>query len=76
METYTVIKKGSQIKRCIQIPKEYLEKDLEITIRPHNPKQNISKKLDKLYNKYKKLTPFQSIKDPGAWQREARRDWE
>ncbi len=76
METYTVIKKGSQIKRCIQIPKEYLEKELEITIKPHKPKQNISKKLAKLYKKYKDLNPFQSMKDPGAWQREARRGWE
>lgn len=34
METYTVIKSGNSIKNCINIPLEYVNKELEIIIRP------------------------------------------
>jgi hypothetical protein len=76
MKTYTVIKKGSSIQHCIQIPDEFIEEDLEITIKPYRPKQNIGKKLEQLMKKYPNINPFESIKEPSVWQRKARRDWE
>ena len=76
METYTVIKKGSSIRRCIQIPEEFLEQNLEITIKPYRPKMNISKQLERLFKKYQDVKPFESVKEPDEWQREVRRDWE
>ena len=76
METFTVIKKGSSIRRCIQIPEEFIGEDLEITIKPYRPKQDLGKKLEQLLKKYQNVNPFESIKEPGVWQRMARRDWE
>ena len=76
METYRVIKKGTSIQHCIQIPEEFMEEDLEITIKPYRPKKNIGKKLEGLLKKYQDVKPFESIKEPGVWQRKARRDWE
>jgi len=75
METYTVIKKGSSIRHCINIPEEFLEKNLEITIKPYKPKMNISKQLERIFIKYQDLKPFESIEEPYEWQREVRRDW-
>ena len=76
MEKYTVIKKGSSIRPCIQIPEEFLDKKLEITIKPYRPKMNISRQLEQLYKKYQDVNPFDSVKDPGEWQQRARHDWE
>jgi len=76
METYTVIKKGSSIRHCIKIPEEFLEENLEITIKPYKPKLNISKQLERLFEKHQDEKPFQSVKEPDEWQREVRRDWE
>ena len=76
MEKYTVIKKGSSIQPCIQIPDEFLDEKLEITIKPYRPKMNISRQLQQLFNKYKDVNPFGSVKDPGEWQQRIRHDWE
>ena len=76
MEKYTVIKKGSSIQPCIQIPDEFLDEKLEITIKPYRPKMKISSQLEKLYKKYQGVNPFDSVKDPAEWQQRVRHDWE
>ena len=76
MEKYTVIKKGSSIRPCIQIPEEFLNEKLEITIKPYRPKMNISRQLEKLYKKYQDAIPFDSVKDPAECQQKIGHDWE
>ncbi|MBN2034918.1 MAG: hypothetical protein JW836_16760 [Deltaproteobacteria bacterium] len=76
METYTIIKKGSSIQHCIKIPKAFLDKELEITIRPYHVKHAYRERIDELYNKYKNVRPFSDIKDSLKWQRKRRREWE
>ena len=34
METYTVIRRGESIYHCISIPPEFVDQELEITIKP------------------------------------------
>ena len=75
MEKYTVIKKGSSIRPCIQIPEEFLDEKLEITIKPYRPKMNISRQLEQLFKKYQDINPFDSVEDPGEWQQRVRHDW-
>lgn len=75
MEEYTVIKKGSTIRHCIQIPDELLDKDLEIRIRPITYKEHITIKLQQIYARYEGINPFASMKDPVEWEREIRSEW-
>ena len=76
MEEYTVIKKGQSIQPCINIPDEFKEIDLEITIRPLRSKGNILSKLEQLFNMNKDVNPFEAIQDVGKWQKELRDEWE
>jgi hypothetical protein len=75
MEEYTVIKKGSGIRRCIQIPDEFLDKDLEIKIRPVAHKEHITEKLQQVYARFEGVNPFASVDDPVEWEREIRSEW-
>jgi len=75
MEEYIVVKKGSTIQHCIQIPDEFLDKDLEIKIRPVAHKEHIVEKLQQIYARYEGVNPFASISDPAEWQRETRSEW-
>lgn len=76
METYTIIKKGSNINHCIPIPIEFNDMDLEITIKPVRKGSECRKRIEKLLKKYKNTNPFSKISDPVKWQRETRSDWE
>ena len=75
MEEYTVIKKGSTIQHCIQIPDEFLDKDLEIKIRPVIHKGHITEKLKQIYARFEGVNPFASMEDPADWEREIRSEW-
>jgi len=76
MQEYIVIKKGSSIDHCIKIPADFLNKDLEIKIRPLKEMGNISKRLESLHKKYQGVKPFEGIADPVKWQQEMRDEWE
>ena len=76
METYTIIKKGSNINHCIPIPSEFAEMDLEITIRPVRKGSECRKKIEMLLKKNKEINPFKNISDPVTWQKANRNDWE
>jgi hypothetical protein len=34
MEIYTIIRKGESIQHCLNIPNEFVDQELEITIKP------------------------------------------
>lgn len=76
MQEYIVIKKGSSINRCIKIPADFLNKDLEIKIRPLKGIGKLSKRLESLYEKYPEVKPFEGVADPVRWQQEMRDEWE
>ena len=75
METIKIIKNGKSIQRCIEIPDAYLDKDLEITIRPIPDKKNYRDHIKAIYLRYPDSKPFDEIADPCQWQREIRREW-
>ncbi len=75
MQEYTVIKKGSSIHQCIKIPSDFLDKDLEIKIRPLKEAGKISQKLVSLFKEYPNIKPFEEIDNPQHWQRELRDEW-
>ncbi len=75
MEEYIIIKKGSSIHHCINIPEEFMGKELEIKIRPCRPKSNNRKKIELLFADNKDVKPFNLINDPRVWQREVRSEW-
>jgi hypothetical protein len=75
METYTIIKKGSNINHCLPIPLEFTDMDLEITIKPVRKGSEFRKKIEMLLKKNENITPFNEIADPVKWQKEIRSDW-
>lgn len=75
METYTIIKKGENIQHCLKIPAEFVDKELEIIIKPIRKGGNFKKKLELLFNKNRNVHPFASIPDPMEWQKEQRNGW-
>ena len=75
METYTIFKKGETIRHCLNIPTEFVDQELEITIRPARKVGDLKKRLMLLFEKNKDINPFESIADPVAWQKEQRSDW-
>jgi hypothetical protein len=75
METYTVIRRGESIQHCISIPPEFVDQELEITIKPTIKKGGFKKKLALLFEKNKDIQPFKSIIDPVVWEKEQRSDW-
>ena len=76
MQEYIVIKRGLSIDHCIKIPTDFLNKDLEIKIRPLKKMGKISKRLESLYEKHPGVKPFEGITDPVRWQRKMRDEWE
>ena len=76
MQEYVVIKKGSSIRHCINIPDDFIDMDLEIKVRPLDKSGRISKKLEMLYDKYSDLAPFKNLHDPKKWQQDVRDEWE
>ena len=75
MQEYTVIKKGSSIHKCIKVPADLMDKDLEIRIRPLKESGKISQKLKSIFNEHPNSKPFQEIADPQHWQRGIRDEW-
>jgi hypothetical protein len=75
METYTIIKKGSNINHCLPIPLEFNDIDLEITIKPVRKGSGCRKKIEMLLKKNESINPFSEISDPVKWQKEIRSDW-
>lgn len=75
METYTVIKRGESIQHCLNIPPEFVDQELEITIKPTKKEGGFKKRIELLFKKNKDLKPFESISDPVMWQKEQRSDW-
>jgi len=75
METYTIIKHGKSIQHCLDIPSEFLDKELEITIKPTRKGGGFRNKIELILEKNKGINPFESITDPVAWQKERRREW-
>ena len=75
METLKVVKSGKSIQKCIEIPDAYLDRDLEITIRPVPAKKNYRHFLDSLFLRYPGTNPFEDIADPCRWEREIRSEW-
>jgi hypothetical protein len=75
METYTIIKKGESIRHCLNIPAEFVDQELEITIKPIKKEREFKKKLALLFEKNKDVNPFQSVIDPVKWEKEQRSEW-
>jgi len=75
MQTYTVIKKGKSVQHCLNIPPEFINKDLEITIKPIRSGGKIREKIESILEKHKNIKPFKSISDPVKWQKDTRSDW-
>jgi hypothetical protein len=75
MREYVVIKKGSNIHHCINLPDDLMDLDLEIKIRPLIKVGKISEKLENLYSKYPDTKPFGKINNPQQWQRDIRDEW-
>ena len=75
METYTIIKKGENIKHCLNIPAEFFDEDLEITIKPIRKQGNLRKQIENLFQKRPMVNPFKSVSDPVKWQKELRNEW-
>jgi hypothetical protein len=76
MQEYIVIKKGSSIRQCINVPDDFMDMDLEIKIRPLAKAGKISEKLEALYKKFSDVAPFTKLEDPNQWQREIRDEWD
>lgn len=75
MQTLRVKKSGKSIQKCIDIPDAYVDKELEITIRPLPAKKRYGDRINAIYLKYPDTKPFEEIADPCKWQREIRREW-
>ena len=75
MQTLRVKKTGKSIQRCIEIPDAYLDKELEITIRPITAPKSYRDNIEAIYLRYPDSKPFQEIVDPSRWEREIRREW-
>jgi hypothetical protein len=75
MEEYVVIKKGSSIQHCINLPDDFIDMDLEIKIRPLVKPGKISLQLENLYQKYSGVSAFREVNDPTQWQRDLRDEW-
>lgn len=75
MQTLRVKKTGKSIQNCIDIPDSYLDRELEITIRPLPAKKRYRDFIDTIYVKYPDSRPFKEIADPCQWEREIRREW-
>jgi hypothetical protein len=75
METYTIIKKGESIRHCLNIPAEFVDQELEITIKPIKREGEFKKKLALLFEKNKNVNPFESVIDPVKWEKEQRSEW-
>jgi hypothetical protein len=75
METYTVIKKGASIQHCLNIPPEFINEDLEITVKPVRYGWMIREKIESIFEKHENTKPFESISDPVKWQKGIRSDW-
>jgi len=75
MHEYVVIKKGSSIHHCINLPDDFMDKDLEIQIRPLVKTGKIIEKISNLYKKYPDICPFSKIVDPRQFQRKIRDEW-
>lgn len=75
METYTIIRKGESIRHCLNIPDEFVDQELEITIKPTKKEGNFKDRLKLLFEKNKDVDPFKSIPDPVVWQKEQRSEW-
>jgi len=75
METYTIIKKGKNIQHCLDIPREFLDETLEITIKPIRKQGDLRKKIENLFKEMPEINPFKTIDDPIKWQKEQRSEW-
>ena len=75
METLKIKKNGKSIKGCIEIPDAYLDKELEIIIRPIPSKKGYKESLRAIFQKYPDAKPFEEIADPCQWERENRSEW-
>ena len=76
--TATVIKTGNSY--ALRVPKKYVEdgnlklgQKADIQLPEVRPKQDRAK-IQRLLKELQALKPFESIKDPAAWQREIRKD--
>ena len=75
MGNYTVIKRGENIRHCLNIPPEFVEQELEITIKPVQKRGDSIKKIESLFKNNQDVKPFESILDPAMWQKEQRSGW-
>jgi hypothetical protein len=72
MDTYTIIKKGSNINHCIPIPIEFNDMDLEITIKPVRKGSECRKKSRNFLKKTR--TPTLSARYPIRWNGKERQE--
>jgi len=75
MEAYVVIKKGESDKHCLDIPHEFLDKELKITVIPVGRGKDVREKIKSLFSRHPTIKPFKAIKDPVQWQKEHRSEW-
>ena len=70
-----IVKNGRSIRKCIEIPDAYLEKELEITIRPIPANQSYRSSIEALFKRYPDTNPFSWITDACQWERGIRSEW-
>ncbi len=75
METIKIVKNGRSIQKCIEIPDAYLDKELEITIRPIPNLQSYRSSIEALFKRYPNTNPFNWITDVCQWERGIRSEW-
>ena len=74
MEEFKIIMNGKKVMPFLNIPPEFKNIPLEISIKPVKAKKS-RKELEKILKAYKGGKPFGSIIDPVGWQKEIRNDW-
>jgi len=74
MEEFKIIMNGKNVMPFVNIPPEFKNIPLEISIKPAKSKK-LKKELEKILQAYKGEKPFSAIIDPVVWQKETRNDW-
>lgn len=74
MEEYKIIRSGRSLLPFINIPPEFKDINLEITIKPAVSMNN-REKIEIILNRFKDVKPFDSVKNPEEWQKSIRDEW-
>lgn len=75
MDSYKIFIDGKRLQHILKIPPEFVDINLEVTIKPAEPGETIKQKLETIMAKYSNVKSFKEITDPSEWQKGIRSDW-